>query len=455
MFKQSNIDFKMAAGFSGLLFLIVAIGLIGIWQIQDLSRIVDILGENHVPMQSAIFEMKSSNTKYAMGVRSYMFWQGAKFLDAAALGEKLSFVHSTAEKFDRELQRYAALATTPEQKDWIRIIQDNEAELRRLGDKIIVSVKQMDSADPEARKKLEGAVNRQLMDFENKVFRVDAYLDSPLVTFNLQEIEAQLKNSRLGKARSVSLLTWSLVIGLLLGGQTALLIYRRNKSEKEHRELLYRKMIRVEEEERNNLSLQVHDQMGQDLSALKIYLGLIDKDLPPEMAGSREKIEKTKKILDGLMAKTHNISEMLRPPELDDLGLVESIAALVLQYQKMIGCRCHYVKPEEALKLSSEHSLVLYRVVQEALTNSAKYSRAKNIEVVLGKKDDNIYLGVSDDGVGFDYEEYLRRPFRREVDKIKLGLQGLRERIELFGGRLNIQTHPGAGTRLEVVLPIV
>lgn len=454
MFKRFTIDWKMAIGFGGLLLLIVAVGLIGIVQIQNLSRAVDILGNSYVPAQSAIFEMKSSNAKYAMGIRSYMFWQGAKFLDAAALGEKLNFVRSTSEKFDKELERYSALAAAQEQKTWVNTIRTNEAELRQIGDKVASSVKQIDASTPENRKKIEAAINRQLMDFENKVFRVDAYLDDPLVTFNLREIQAQLKDARLGKERSISFLSWSLLIGLLLGGQTALLIYRRNKREKEHREFIYRKMISIEEEERNNLSLQVHDQMGQDLSALKIYLGLVSKDLPAELTDGREKIDKAKKILDTLMEKTHNISEMLRPPELEDLGLIESIAALVLQHRELTGCSCNYLRPDAKLRLSPEYSLVLYRVAQEALTNSAKYSGAKNVEVTLEQKDEDVYLCVSDDGAGFDYEQYLKRPLRRKEDKIKLGLQGVRERIELLGGKLTVGSRPGKGTRLEVELPI-
>lgn len=244
------------------------------------------------------------------------------------------------------------------------------------------------------------------------------------------------------------------LVGLLLGAQTAYLIYRRSKREQEHRELLWRQVIRVEEEQRNNLSLQIHDQMGQDLSALKIYLGLLERDLAPEMKEQKERIEKTKKILDGLMDKTHNISELLRPPELDDLGLSESIAALILQYKEMTGNNYNYERLGQDALLSPEHSLILYRVVQEALTNIAKYSEAKNVEVSLEKKDDLVALIVSDDGKGFDYDEYLRRPGRRKDDKIKIGLQGLRERIELIGGVLRVYSKPGQGTKLEVTLPV-
>lgn len=443
MAKRITIDWRMVAGFSGLLFLIIAVGLIGIRQIENLSSVVSYLAKTDMPMQNAVLEMKSSNSKYAMGIRSYMFWRSAKYLEAASVAQKLDLVRSASANFDKYLAFYALHAGLSQEREWVRIVRESETELCKTGDTIIAMID-----------KGEGDINKHLMDFEGKLFKIDAYLENPLQKSILSAIDNQLSVAEAGKRRSVVLLWWSLLVGLLLGAQTAYLIYRRSKREQEHRELLWRQVIRVEEEQRNNLSLQIHDQMGQDLSALKIYSGLLERDLTPEMKEQKERIEKTKKILDGLMDKTHNISELLRPPELDDLGLSESIAALILQHKEMTGNNYNYERLGEDALLSPEHSLILYRVVQEALTNIAKYSEAKNIEVSLEKTNDVVALIVSDDGKGFDYEEYTRRPGRRKDDKIKLGLQGLRERIELIGGALRVYSKPGQGTKLEVTLPI-
>jgi len=444
----------MVAGFSGLLFLIIAVGLIGIRQIENLSSVVSYLGKTDMPMQNAVLEMKSSNSKYAMGIRSYMFWRSAKYLEAASVAQKLDLVRSASANFDKHLAFYVQRAGLSQEREWVRTVRESETELRKTGDTIIAMLDKTEGVSSDQKKTLEGAINKLLMDFEGKLFGIDAYLDNPLQKSVLSAIDNQLSVAEEGKRRSVILLSWSLLVGLLLGAQTAYLIYRRSKREQEHRELLWRQVIRVEEEQRNNLSLQIHDQMGQDLSALKIYLGLLERDLAPEMREQQERIEKTKKILDGLMDKTHNISELLRPPELDDLGLSESIAAIILQHKEMTGNNYHYERLGQDALLSQEHSLILYRVVQEALTNIAKYSEAKNVEVSLEKKNDVVALIVSDDGKGFDYEEYMRRPGRRKDDKIKLGLQGLRERIELIGGALRVYSKPGQGTKLEVTLPV-
>ena len=453
--KRLAKDWRMAVGFGGLLFLIIAIGLIGIQQIQDLSRVVAHLAKTDIPLQNAVLEMKSSNGKYAMGIRNYMFWKSARYLEAASVADQLNLAHQASQNFDKCLAFYAAHTPSGQPRQWGQTVRLAQNQLLAIGTAITQLIDGMDKAAPESRKRMEETLSRKLMDFESKLFWIDAFLDKPLQQFNLAEIDRQLNIAEKGRQRSVLLLTWSLCIGLGLGVQTALLIYLRSRREAEHRELLWRKVVTVEEEERNNLSLQIHDQMGQDLSALKIFLGLVARDIPPESEEQKERIDRAKKILDALMNKTHNISELLRPPELADLGLIESIGGLVLQYQEMTGAHYNYVKPSEDFSLSLEYNLVLYRVVQEALTNIAKYSNAKNVEVVLSEREDGVYLSVADDGVGFDSQEYLSRPTRRREDKAKLGLQGLRERIELLGGSLRIHSQPGQGTRLEVLLPTI
>lgn len=453
MTRNRPTDWKTFAGFAGLLFLVVLIGLIGIRQIEILSRVVTRLAQVDIPLHNAVLQMQSSNSKYGMAVRSYMFWRGTGYLEAAAQAGKINMVRSALEDFDRQAAFFEVRAPQKQQKEWIAKLRFSQKEVRALGDQIIVLTDRMTALPSSAQKPASDEINRSLMSFESKLFQQDAFLADPVQAFNLKEIDRQLAAAEAGRRQSVVFLFWSLVIGLLLGGQTALLIWRRSRREQESRELLWRRVIRIEEAERNNLSLQIHDQMGQDLSALKIYLGLIEHDLPQTQSEQRERIEKTKSILDTLMAKAHNISEMLRPPELDDLGLVESIAALVLHYKEMTGLNTHYIRPSDGLPVSAEASLVLYRIIQEALTNIAKHSGARNVEVSLQKAGTDVCLLVTDDGSGFDYKHYAQSVGRRKEDKLKLGLLGLRERVEVLGGLFQIETHPGRGTKLKVLLP--
>jgi len=140
----------------------------------------------------------------------------------------------------------------------------------------------------------------------------------------------------------------------------------------------------------------------------------------------------------------------LMPPALDEVGLVDTISALSLQYKQMTDINFTYQRPKVAIELTSEHSLLLYRVAQEGLTNIVKHAQAKNVEIMLGLKDKIIQLAIQDDGRGFNYRSFLKRPHRRENDRIKLGLLGLKERVEFLGGSMDINTTPGKGTRLIV-----
>ena len=446
------LNWRMLAGFSGLLFLIGVIGLIGMWQINDLTGVINRLGRIHMPVQNAVLSMRSSNSQYAMGIRSYVFWKSTRYKDAVRIDEKLVLANAASREFDKSLSFYQSNVTESLQDQWINILRNREIELRSLGDNIIDVANQIDVASRGGRVALEKKAIELMMEFESRLFRIDAYLNDPIQNFNVTQINQQIEIAESGRSRSLMLLFWSLIVALALGAQLAYLIYRRSVRDKFEREELWRRVVGVEEEERNNLALQVHDQMGQDLSALKIYLGLIDKEI--SRGEQKERVTKAKNILDNLMKKTHNISELLRPPELDELGLSESVEALILQHRQMTDVEYSYVKPEAELKLSFEHKLLLYRAVQEALTNAVKYSKAKHIRVVFLPSDKQVSLVVADDGVGFDAKVLFVKPHRRSADKMRLGLWGIKERVEVFNGALEIESIVGKGTTLKVTLPL-
>ncbi len=453
MKRRFPIDWKMVLGFGGLLLLVAVIGLIGVRQIEMLNRTVTHLARVDIPLQNAVQEMKSNNSKYAIGIRSYIFWKSARYLDAAAVA-KTDLTKKATENFEESIAFYASMATTAEERGWITTARDSEGQLRAIGDRIMRLADASAVAEGDAKTDIINDIRRTLMEFESKLFQIEAYLDETLQKHNLRMIDEQLMRAQASRDRSVRLLFGSLAVALALGAQMAYLTYRRSKRDSEHRELLCRTVIRVEEEQKNNLSLQVHDQMGQDLSAMKIYLGLIDGDLPEGAAEQKDRINKSKRIVDALMQKIHNISELLRPPELDDLGLIESLEALIGQYRELTNCKITFNGPDQELKLSPEYSLVLYRVVQEALTNVAKHAKARSVDINLLYRGNSARLSVLDDGTGFDCGSYAKRPHRRRDDVVKLGLQGLRERIELFGGRMHIRSRPGVGTLIQVDLPI-
>jgi len=443
-------EWRLILGFSVLLLLILLIGIIGIYQIQFLSKKVEILGKRYFPIQRAILGMKVSNNLYAMHIRNYVFWKFSRYLEAARFSVTPELIKETQMSFEKNLDIYSKLIKTQKEKKWSKRVFALHRELIKVGGKIVTTVDKINQVTSNKRKSLEQAIKKMLMDFENKLYRIDNFLDTNLQNFNLEMIKRQLQQTETAKKSALFFLNGFLIFVLFLGTSIAILVYQDRKKERAKKAQLIQRMINFEEKERQNLSFQIHNQMSQDLSALKIYLGIIEKKFDKS-----KELEESKKILLGLIEKAHNISELLRPPGLDEVGLLEMIETLIVHYRHLTGANFIYKKPEKEPKLSEEYSLTLYRVVQEALTNVAKHSKAKNVEMKLEVRDKFLELSIFDDGVGFDYEEFLKKSRRQKEDRLKLGLLGLRERVELLEGTMQIETAPSKGTKIKVKLNLV
>ena len=453
--KKVSIDWRLVGGFSALLVLMVVIGAIGIFQIQSLSKRVDDFGNYYFPLQKAALEMRINNSLYARGIRNYIFWRSARYLEAAKAGANQEAINAAQEDFDKRLADYTSFVQTNTEKERVDIINLLQQELRSIGGKIISLVDQLENIKNNAkRSKSEQSINNLVMAFESKLYRIDEFIEESLQKANLKGVEEQLRLAGKAKKRAIALLFWSLIIGLLIGGETAYLIYRNRKKERESREKLVHRMIRMEEEERQNLSLQVHNQMGQDLSALRIYLDIIGKKFPDQDPIQTKEIAQGKEILSRLLEKSHNIAELLRPPALQEVGIVDTISDLIFRYKQISTIKFSYKKPKLPLVLSDEYSLILYRAAQEGLTNIIKHAQAKKVGICLEKKADLVSLTVADDGVGFNYGHYMKPFHRRREDKLRLGLAGLRERIALLDGKMRIETAPEKGTTLSIELPL-
>jgi len=437
---------QLVIGFTLLIFLMIAIGLAGIWKIESLSKIVDVLGKRSLVIEKSVLEMKISNTSYALGVRNFVLWQTSKYLGAVSSAVDLEAINNHVENFIHQLTICASYTYRPEQKEWFVRLSNSVGELRNLGEQVITLVKQGANAQE---------VNNLLLVFENRFYKINEYLDETIAMANFRDIDQQIESGYIKKREAIILLSWVLFLGLAIGVGTSTWIYSRRKQERSRKEEMVRQVITLEERERQNLSAQIHDQMAQDLSALKIYTGVIEQAIGQKEQSKdvNDKIEQMKRILSGLIEKTHNICLLLRPPALDELGLIESVEALILEFKQLSGIHYVYDKPEGELRLSPEVSLFLYRLAQEALTNMAKYAQAKNVAIKLSQDEKGIEFLYEDDGLGFDYNKTITQPCRRSEDKLKLGLLGLQERAELLGGEMCIDSSTGKGTRITMTLP--
>lgn len=217
----------------------------------------------------------------------------------------------------------------------------------------------------------------------------------------------------------------------------------RAENEQRFRDLS-RRLMEVQEAERRKLSTELHDRTSPGLAAIQINMNLLDKLL---RAQGTEDVRALLEDTAGLLAETtvsiREISSNLRPTVLDDGGLLPALAGYAQQFMQRTGIAVDLHTHETAGALSPAVQSSLFRIVQEALTNCAKHSRAKNVTLQLSADSERVSLLIGDDGVGFDSESR---------DAPGLGLLTMRERAEFAGGSFSLETAPGRGTRIRVLV---
>lgn len=202
----------------------------------------------------------------------------------------------------------------------------------------------------------------------------------------------------------------------------------------------------VREDERTRIARELHDELGQMLTALKIDLCWIEGKLAGGERKICTKLVAMEKMLDQTVDSVRRISTDLRPWILDDLGLGAAIEWLVERFEQQNDIICEaQIADEEALALDPSLSTSIFRIVQEALTNITRHAEASRVQVEILRQDDEIAVWVRDNGKGFELEATLK--------KKRLGLLGIRERVDKLGGRLDVLSSPGTGTMLHVRLP--
>ncbi len=201
----------------------------------------------------------------------------------------------------------------------------------------------------------------------------------------------------------------------------------------------------VREQERGRVARELHDELGQALSTLKMDVAWLSAGISSGQQSLRDRLSAMDKLLDATVAATRRISSDLRPLLLDDLGLVAAAEWLVENFSERSGIACSLSVTEEDLELKDPHASTLYRILQESLTNIARHAQASRVEVRLGLADGALALSVRDDGRGFDPAEARKDSF---------GLRGLRERAYLLGGEVRIDSTEGKGTTVTVRIPL-
>jgi len=199
------------------------------------------------------------------------------------------------------------------------------------------------------------------------------------------------------------------------------------------------------EQEQNRIARELHDELGQSLTALRMMVLWVRERTGDADAELAAKLTRMGGLLNETVAATRRISSELRPLILDDLGLVPAIEALVEQFTERTGVICGLTIDDPDLALADAQKTAVFRIVQESLTNVVKHARATRADVAILQADGEIAISVSDNGIGFAVDGPRAEGSR--------GLLGMRERAYLLRGDVNIMSTPGKGTTLEVRLP--
>jgi len=213
---------------------------------------------------------------------------------------------------------------------------------------------------------------------------------------------------------------------------------------------LSERAINAQEEERKNIARSLHDDTGQALSMLIINLERLENRLPLEQNELRSKLEASRRLASNILAELRKIVYGLRPTMLDDLGLIPAIRWYSRSVLESNGVQVRMCLPEESIELPSHIATTLFRIAQEGINNIMRHAGAKTTNIRMAIDPFGVHLQVQDDGHGFDPQQTAEKA----VSLQQLGLLGMRERAELVGGKVTVESVPGEGTRLQVYVPL-
>src|SRR5664280_1261914 len=219
------------------------------------------------------------------------------------------------------------------------------------------------------------------------------------------------------------------------------------RKSKELLEKLNQHLVEVRENERNQIALNLHDDLGQKLTAINLDIAWLKSRIGVQSKSVREKFEEMSSMIKETVESIKETSSLLRPAILFDLGIIPAINSHLNRFEKQTGIKCHLsFKPKEFL-LEDQLSLILYRILQESMTNIARHSGAKTAEVTLVVLRDKVEMSIKDDGIGIE---------KTKVNSVQsMGIAGIKERVKSVNGNIAITSENGTGTLIKVIIPLL
>ena len=352
---------------------------------------------------------------------------------------------------DQALRQYVPVLDSPDEADRVDHLRKEVDAYREMVEQVLAT----DSSRWPAMARV--IIRTLVMPKRNFVIRISDEVQA-LNRSAFVELQAQIAEMHRATQRQVWLrlglaLAASLGIALLAAfyaGRLENRIRRQSARDVQNARdlhLLSAKLIHAQEEERRSIARELHDEVGQVLTALKVELAVAQHTI--EAAGGPvHALADVRSITDGALHTVRDLSHLLHPALLDDLGLPAAIDWYLKGFARRHGVRAELLHDRMDDRLLPEIETSVYRIVQEGLTNVARHARAGSCRVYLQRLPTTVIVTVEDDGVGFEAAEVDRAGSRRG-----LGLIGIRERVANLKGTVRLESVPGKGTRLTVELP--
>jgi signal transduction histidine kinase len=227
-------------------------------------------------------------------------------------------------------------------------------------------------------------------------------------------------------------------------------LLEQSRHMREQLQYLSRKVLRAQEEERKKISRELHDVIAQTLTTINVRLATLKKEATLNPTGFEKSIVRAQKLIRQSVDIVHRFARELRPTVLDDLGLLPALHTFMKSFREQTGIRVSLSAFAGVEQVNGDKRTVLYRVAQEALTNVARHAQAGQVDVKIQKMDGVICMKIKDNGKGFQEQGVLHNKKGK-----RLGLLGMRERLEMVGGTFTVTSAPGKGTTILAQIPLM
>ena len=433
-----------ALGLGGLLLLVVVSVLAASNRAQEIYTQLDQLNAHQRELETKLRQLRSDVQESSIFIRDYL-------LDPER--EQAPFYRKRLAEY-----RENNVATVDDLKGFFSGQPDNDERLASLQSKLDdywqAFEPLFDWTLVEKISQSASFLRREVLPRREAVLAIALEIEA-LNNSNLAIQRAEVTRRQNDFSAELQRLSWgSLILGFVVAITAVLrlrVLERRSENEREvaeHAEQLMRQLsqqlVAAQEEERKKLSRELHDHVGQMLTALRMELGRIDRvrtSTDSQVAGA---VKESRQLVDDMVRTVRDLALGLRPSMLDDFGLEPALEWHVRDVSRRFGVPVELLVDGDLDLLSEQHRTCVYRAVQEALTNCVRHARASHISVSVSRLADNLTVTVADNGVGFDASS-------RDSG---LGLRGIGERVRELHGVLAIKSAPGAGTTLTMRMPL-